>query len=92
MNRGDENGEVPEEDEKYSKARKELIELEKYENFNINDKTEASGLGDEVSFDDWIYDEIDDIFDISSRRIGRDGLAEPNSVSICHLLTLSTSR
>ena len=71
LNRGDENGEVPEEDEKYSKARKELIELEKYENFNINDKTEASGLGDEVSFDDWIYDEIDDIFDISSRRIGR---------------------
>ena len=62
--------ERPGEDEKYSKARKELKELEKYE--LVGDKgRQASLIGDEVSFDDWIYDEIDDIFDISSRRIGK---------------------
>ena len=62
--------ERPGEDEKYSKARKELKELEKYENI-IGKNTQASFVGEEVGFDDWIYDEIDDIFDISSRRIGQ---------------------
>ena len=67
VNREDER---PGEDPKYSKARQELKELEKYELVGKNGR-QASVIGDDVSFDDWIYDEIDDIFDISSRRIGK---------------------
>lgn len=55
----------------YSKARKEVKDLEKYETFQVGKNKRGSIMGEEVSFDDdWIYDEIDDIFDVSSRRIG----------------------
>lgn len=62
--------ERPNEEKKFSDARKELKEVEKYDSFKMGNNKRASILGDDVSFDDWIYDEIDDIFDISSRRIG----------------------
>lgn len=61
--------ERPGEQEKYSKARKELKELEKYE--MVGNKVQASIMGDEVEFDNWVYEEIDDIFGISSQRIGQ---------------------
>ena len=68
MNRDEER---PGEDKKYSDARKELKELEKYESFKLGDNSRANFVGGEKEFDDWIYDEIDDIFDISSKHIGK---------------------
>lgn len=67
-NRGKEQR--PGEDKDVSEARKDVKEAGKYDNFAINDKVRASLVGDEVGFDDWVYDEIDDIFDVSGNRIG----------------------
>ena len=67
VNRGDERqGET----ENVSKARQEVKDGDKYDNFRVNDKIRGQVVGDDVSFDDWIYEEIDDIFDVTANRIG----------------------
>lgn len=70
LNRGDAEGKVPGESEAMSRSRKELKDIEKYENFKVGQKGRLNITGDEPNSDDWIYDEIDDIFDISSKHIG----------------------
>lgn len=63
----------PGESEKVSEARKDVREGDKYDSFGFgkNDKNRAQIVGEDTSFDDWIYDEIDDIFDVSGNRIGQ---------------------
>ena len=60
----------PGEDDKVTKARQDVKDGDNYDNFKMTDNTRASVIGEEVSFDNWIYDEIDDIFDVSGNRIG----------------------
>jgi hypothetical protein len=60
----------PGESEKFKGARDEMKEIEKYNDFDINDNVRESIVGEDKSFEGWIYDDIDDIFNISSKRIG----------------------
>ena len=60
----------PDESEKVTGARDEMKEIEKYNDFDINDNVRESIIGEDKSFEGWIYDDIDDIFNISSKRIG----------------------
>ena len=58
---------------KENQAREELKAAENYEYANIrgNDKNKARVVGSDKSLKGWIYEDIDDIFDMSSKRIGQ---------------------
>lgn len=60
----------PDESQKTSEAREEMKTLEKYNYMDIDDTKRVSAVGSDKKFDDWIYKDIDDIFNISSKRIG----------------------
>lgn len=66
-NRGDRPGDS----EAVSRARQEVRDGDDYEYSRIkNTRAKVNIVGDEVSLDNWIYDEADDIFDVSANRIG----------------------
>ena len=60
----------PGESQKFSDARDEMRTIEKYNYMDIDDSKRLSIVGQDTHFDDWIYKDIDDIFNMSSKRIG----------------------
>lgn len=66
FNRGEAEGES----KKVSQAREEVKNLEKYNYMSDDGSRSVGAVGSDVKFDDWIYKDIDDIFNVSSKRIG----------------------
>lgn len=66
VNRGDKPGES----DKVKGARQEMKDIEKFKDYEIDDNKRVSAVGKGVDFDKWIYNDLDDIFNISSKRIG----------------------
>lgn len=60
--------------DKDKQAREELKAIEDYEYTSIpgtNDKIKVDPVGSDKDLDQWIYEDVDDIFDFSSKRIGK---------------------
>lgn len=58
--------------EKDKQAREELQAIEGYQTTNLKgNKVGVSPVGEDKDLDGWMYDEIDDLFDFSSKRIGQ---------------------
>lgn len=76
MNRDNKPGDNP----KISEARDEVKAIEKFNFLETGDNKGISAVGSDTPFDDWIYKDIDDIFNVNSRRIGTGwfGLAKFN--------------
>ena len=62
-----------EEDEEVSEARQEKIAYDNFNSIATDDNKHSMRLfmADEKKMDGWLYREIDDIFDISAKRIGK---------------------
>ena len=66
------NGGERELTDKDKAAREELKAVENYEYTNLkSDKVGVRPVGSDKDLDGWIYDDIDDIFDFSSKKIGK---------------------
>ena len=55
------------------RAREELQAVENYEYSKLprTDKVTVAPVGNDKKLEGWIYEDIDDIFDMSSRKIGK---------------------